>query len=839
MADCYKEVFDLARKLDPDGKIIKEASIREAVDSVAAIKDQAAALKNVTGSFQKLFTDAYEKKQILSLNEQLQKANTVLRNQEYRSKVMDPKFKNKHGSAMLATLERGAPGFGIDNGHLQLARIFSQDVSGNLVNGLEKLDALKLLVDRSIEKDVLIDKYNADLGKPLTKSTMVQGVVKLIGQVENRLKQGYQDVGNPIGKVVGWAMSQAHDAEKIAKDVPKWINTMMQRLDHEQTFPAGMDEKGKVRWLGDKAQEIIDGIHNPDSGPPSGFAGKEARSQRAFHFKDGENFYEYNKEFGKRSLIDSLLRKVDKEARSIELIRMFGSGDIKETVEKHIKDISFELKRSGNEKALKEFEGSKSDIMKALRISQGVSEHPSNDLAIKFGETARSLVSWKALPYTAIKAGMLDPWSAVYAIKNATGQNILENFHQLIPNMLKNIPKENHREVLLKAGMFANDVLHDLHRYGYGEITPTPGDNFMNYVQKGNDLFYKATGIHAQESVMKGAIAKTISNRYASVADKSFEQLHPNMQYTLESFGIANAKDPRGWEVLKLAKEKYTHDDSIGITTNAIGNITKDDLAFVYGERASSLHGRYISDLKNKYGALQQMAADQTVMAPSARYNRMLTTMFGFTHGEAGTWAGQVMRTVFQFKNAALTSQDLVRRVALPTGELTKGSAASVAGFLVGATVLGFGAGQMLKMAKGQKLEDPKDPETWGKAFLNSGAFGLYENLVNGIQYGDVLKSAAGPTFGAIGSALTGPTKFISEKNPMTPTKYVENIGTQGKNFVPLYGIKSPVDFSIGGKQLTVKGQSPWDTLMFNHIDEVLNPGSQKRREKNRQRYNK
>lgn len=827
MANCFEEVKNVIRKLS-DEKTLSDQEIKSFVDDLQALKDQTAANRDRFGSFQEAIREKLEAQRELSLKEQMVKAQNIVKNQRFISGVTNPEIKGSIREKFLAEIEGGGPGVHVQYGSIQEAQAFSRRLMGNLEMGLKKENVFDLLKDRSIEKDTMKAIYDIENGKaPEGNSDGIKAAKYFIG-ASNEIRQGYQDAGVPIGKVPGWIMRQGHDPDKIVKDVGGWIADQMKFLDHDKTFGPGATEVNKIAILKDTAQKIIDGRWGRFEGDAEGVAdqlitvnkmrvvGKESRSARSLHYKDGENFYDYNDKWGKDSLLNSTYSTIDKEARNIALLRKFGTNP-QEALEANIQRIQISLKDNPKELDAFNEKSNLKAIRTAFQITQGVSDGVANDLALKVGSTARALQSMSKLGYTAVRATN-DVNTAMALIKSSTGHNMLETYAKVIPDFIGQVADMSgmkHEEVAQKTGIFMSDFLHEMFRHGTGEVEPTPTGKLLTNVNKVQDAYFKYTGIRIQETRARTAVAKTLSNILAGESEKGFNELHPSLQSTFKRYGITEPE----WTVLKNAKEPY-YDGTTGITTNAIDSVDPGVIDEALGLRnRKSTPSELLSQLKNKLSTMYQDHGDLTVLATQPRTSRKWMSWGG---NASGTWLGETARLAMQFKGAAFTQFDALQRIAVPSEKLTASSIINnVVPYMVMGTATAYGIDQLMNFSKGNKMDDPRDPKTWSHSFVRAGAGGIYNDLVT--NAGD---------FGGLGGTALGPTLSAVSDTGLAIGKPLEK-GQYGK---ALSGGLNQVSKSLPLANIKYNGQNVYDTLLLNHINEILNPGFSARRDARRQK---
>lgn len=810
MADCVEEVKKLVREtLKLDKKMISDHEIELIVDDIEALRDQTINNADRLKSFEKRFQEKLQNQRELSLRDQLTKARNIIKKQKIQGRINNAELGGNAGARLKAELEGGGYDVLIQRGSLQEAQRTRAILSGNLELGLEKEDLFKPLKDRSLEKDTMIAIYDSENGKAIDQNTLGAKAAKHFIAVANAIRQGYEDAGHSIGKIAGWIMRQGHDAEKIAKDVPGWIADQLKHLDHEKTFPTTATMDDKIKILTKTAQDIIDGKWDRFEGPAEGaedklvtlaqmgVVGKEARSARKFHYKDGASFYEYNSKWGKDSLLDSTYKTIDKESRNIALIRKFGTNP-EATIATLVKSNALDA----DKKAIK-------DAFYAVRGFSN--DEVPNELIAKTGVVARALQSMSKLSYTAVRA-INDVNSAAALISSATGKNMLQVYADMIPEFLSQVSSKSgmaQKDVAHKAGIFLSDHLHEMYRHGTGDTLPNAAGRFFGGLLKAQDTYFKMTGIRLQETTARTTVAKTLATTIAEDSHLSFNQLDKNLQATFKRFDIGEKE----WELMRLVKDEF-HDGTKGITMEGIDRVDKNSVDEILGLRRNISESAFKNEVKNKIASLYSNFGDLTVLGTQARYQRIWSAGH-----PAGTVVGELARLALQFKGAAMTQTDALLRIASPTGKFSSSSVINnVIPYLAAGTATAYGIDAMIDFSKGKKIADPTKAETWTHSFNRAGAGGIYQDLITG-GVASPMDIRAKDYKGKILSNLAGPTisNAANVSGALISGQFSDAMNIAEQN-LPFANLKR-------------NDQNVYDVLLLNHINEFLNPGYNARRE--------
>lgn len=212
-----------------------------------------------------------------------------------------------------------------------------------------------------------------------------------------------------------------------------------------------------------------------------------------------------------------------------------------------------------------------------------------------------------------------------------------------------------------------------------------------------------------------------MSHNLALNAGKAFADLSPELRHTLGLFDI-QAKD---WDVMRT---------SIREDGDGRAFMVPDSMP----EAQAMKLRRYIVD-----------RAETAVLEPDADARAMLRQ-----GTRPGTAIGELARFIAQFKgfSVGFTRQVLGREVYGRGPEaFAAGSVRGLAKLITASTVMGYAAMTVKDALKGKSPRDPKDKNTYIKAFLQGGGAGIYGDFLFGEwnRFGQTpTESLAGPTIG-------------------------------------------------------------------------------------------
>jgi hypothetical protein len=223
--------------------------------------------------------------------------------------------------------------------------------------------------------------------------------------------------------------------------------------------------------------------------------------------------------------------------------------------------------------------------------------------------------------------------------------------------------------------------------------------------------------------------------------------------------------------------------------------------------------------------SLRRFFADETsygVIETDARSRR--STTWGT---RPGTMAGEGLRFIMQFKGFPVAfAQRTMGRAAFGFRQGARlDQVAHIGTMLAGLTMAGYAAMTMKDFTRGYwPPRDPTDPKTWGAAFVQGGAAGIYgDYLFSRVNRfgGGPLDAALGPTIGAgsglVDLILKARDASVSSDEQVKLADWL-NYATQNTPFVNLYYVRPALDF-----------------LFLNSLHEVATPGYIRKTESKRQ----
>jgi len=518
---------------------------------------------------------------------------------------------------------------------------------------------------------------------------------------------------------------------------------------------------------------------------------RRASREPIIYFKDAEAQIQYNKKFGRRGLIQSVIYDLETQSRNLGLMKRLGTNP---------KAMLGKLRRQAETTLTRRIKKAQQDgdQAKAKRLLKGLASLQKNRLerwmdtldgsvnritgdgdllsASGIGAFIRSLQAMSKLGGATISAFSDIPLAAAELMSQ--GVSFGKAYGSGLKSIFTGRGSKEIKAVANSIGLGLDGMLGSVHSK-FGAVDSVPGA-MTKLMQK----FFKYNLMSWWNDSHRTGMALTMANNLASYRKTNFNKLPKAVKETLEMYHINEAE----WDVYRT----YGRNDSIDLPddymlADGIDNMTDEEIAnyffksqknkttFLDGENLEKLDelsakekvaklkkvgqvGVFDVDsikfeLKNKLNTMYINRADSGVIMPGA-WERDFQTQ----GAQVGTASGEFWRFFMQFKTFPIT----VLRRALGR-ERYRGTKTSMIQMIAGTTLFGYFAMSMKDIARGREPRQVpflSDDLTTGQSFkilsqamTQGGGFGIYGDFLLGEynRYGrSALSSIAGPTFGQI-----------------------------------------------------------------------------------------
>lgn len=606
---------------------------------------------------------------------------------------------------------------------------------------------------------------------------IIKEVAEDVNRVVEDMRLEMNQAGAFIGKRDDYIWKQSHSQRKIKKGgYDTWWKSMDENIDYLETFGFTRREMNESpdaqklvhdvshRWFKDFAS----GIHMKSqqigkiSGVGTGNVAKKLSQSRSIHFKDGQHFHAYQKDFGIGSMSEAINVQIMSSARSMGLMRKLGPN-FKENLDSVLNDLKAIAEKNDDREAFDALSSAsvRNKVERDLGIVDGSALIPANNMVSSIGSALRFIQTTSKLGSSVISA-LTDPVQMM-ANARSQGRGFFSGVSEAMDGLFSTgVPRNVKREIARSVG-----IGFDVTRASMADMFHTV-DAGPGMISKGTNLFFKMNGVSSWTDSMRLGQITAEATWLAELSGKSFDDLDIRMQRALEIGNIGRDE----WDVIRLAKDEIEWDGGKTgiITPEKIADLDDSIIASLLEKRGENVSknsiGRMRTKLDENLRGYYQDLIDSTVIEPTAR------TQSAIRQGaKKGTLLGEIWMSMMQFKSfpLAMMNQRVLRDIQLQTGKrgffqtenfgLNADNLAAMpamAQFMAATAVFGFAAMSLKDIVKGRKPRDPLDFKTAQAAMLQGGGLGIYGDFLFGESKnrfgGGPVMTLLGPTAGMLNS---------------------------------------------------------------------------------------
>lgn len=586
---------------------------------------------------------------------------------------------------------------------------------------------------------------------------------------------------------------QTHHTLKVRKaGYEVWRNKItplldrIRMIDNETNLP--FTDDGLEKALASVYETIATQGYNkltPKGTPRQSSLVSKSMEHRFLHFKNAESFLTYHNEFGDGQLFDVMMGHIKTMSRDIALMEVLGPNPnstlnfIKQTIEK---DAALRSSNAPDTKLLDKAKQTGKEIDELYGFITGSNNQPINAVWGQVFAGTRQIIQSSFLG-----AASLSAITDVNFSRMARGFAGLPQTNTLSKYLktLSPLGAEEKGKLALRLGLIAEgwtSLASAQMRY-IGDIS---GPEFTRRI---SDFVMRASLLSPMTQAGRWAFGMEFLGTLADNAAKTFDQLNPDLQKTLSSYGFNSGR----WDLIRKTKP-YEHEGASFLRAEDIENNLDIPTALR-------------QDLATR---MMEMVETETNFAvPSSSLRGSTVLRFGI---RGGTIPGEIINSFAMFKNFGVTliNTHIMRGVNLPTSgaKLTY-----FTDFLITSTLMGALALQLKEMVKGRDPRSMNTPEFWGAALLQSGGLGIWGDfLFSDLNRFDrsLATTVAGPVVG-----LANDLKHLTVGNLIELAQGKDtNIASESVKFVKQY----------------LPGQSIWyartilERQLFNRLQQMADP---------------
>lgn len=702
--------------------------------------------------------------------------------------------------ALLALMEGSQVGIDSARKSVHATKLaYEAKFVGGMIAELEKTRShlVAMLHDEKFNSDITREMFELrEGGSPgKTGNEDAKAVAKIFATYAEVSRTELNRLGAAIGKLDGWAGPQAHDDIKMLKaGEDAWVGKVVAHLDVERSFPDVTDAKELDTVLRNIYTDIVTGRDRNISAQQKGEftspanLAKKLGEHRVLHFKSADDWIAYREAFGYGNAFSAMVSHQRRAATLAGQMDIFGPnpavmlGSVVESMalkvrndasldarakQKIISRLEVDPGKPGNaiEDAYLEMAGLTSSTPLANR---GWAKAGAE---IRAGITAAKLTGavLTSLPTDNVMAGLAGMFR---------GSGFFRTFVGQIDGLLHGRPKGEQAQIaaILNEG-YDGLIDHILHPFA-------AQDAGRGIAARSATWMFKWTGMTWGTDVARSVAGRMIAAELGGLSGKSHGSLSARYRNTLMRHGIGADE----WEAMRFMARKADNgktylmpDMARSIPDTALDPFVARRLEGIpENKRTDAMMTRFREDARRDIEmGLRRFVADETnygIIETDARSRRL--TLRGT---QSGTWAGEGLRFIMQFKGfpIAFTERVMGRAafggVGETAGQRFMSNVPHIGAMMAGLTAAGYLSMTLKDLARGYWPPREPNAKTLTAAFLQGGASGIFGDFlfadVN--RFGNsALETMAGPGFSdlaklnnAFRKSVRGETKGLEAFN--------------------------------------------------------------------------
>lgn len=608
---------------------------------------------------------------------------------------------------------------------------------GRLVDAWDAISPrfMGLFARRDAEDAFVLEAHGIDTG-----NAEIKAGVKAWTETVEALRQRFNSAGGFIGKLDNWGMPHSWSparsfkagADAFVTDFMKWVDRRVYVHEDGRAF----NDTEMAEFLGEAWRTITtEGANKLKPEPMPGGAIKANRNSqhRQIHFKDGQAALEAFRKYSDRNLFEVLSGHVGRMARDIAIIEQWGPN-ADHAFATMLNQAYVEVAQPGMKAAADE---------KIARV-----ERLYNYLA---GNNPPPLENWLSKGMNDLRAILSSSLLGSAAITSLSDQGTLHltarvnnlPTMRLFFNQLRAFNPADRVEARLaaRAGLLVKTMQNDVARFS----ADTMGPRWSNRM---SSFFFRLSGLNAMTEANRRAFSATMMDTIGALTRdvNDVTKLDADDYRFLASKGI----DQQTWDIWRAAKPETWGGNHTVLTPDAIYRAAGPWSDVQRHQAASRLMSVVLEE--------QNIA----VIEPGARERAGTTAAT-----QAGTWQGELMRSVFLFKSFphAMIKRHIERGLQAYDG--MGGKAGYLASLVALQTFFGAIAMEVNDILSGR---DPRNlnplekrgPKNLLAAVLKGGALGIYGDFIfneasaNGRSMVETMAGPVASTLAGIDAATRG-----------------------------------------------------------------------------------
>lgn len=695
---------------------------------------------------------------------------------------------------------------------------------GGLTADLEKAGMARLFANGALDREIAQAMWarNRDVPRPVSVQAEAVTMADILIKWGEVARDDANRAGAWIGREQGYIVRQSHEFWKVSRaGFDAWRAEIEPRLDWARIG----EDVDRTSFLRGAYDGIVSGVHIRSEGSPAGGGigrniARRVSEERVLHFRSADDWYEYNRLFGRGTMREAFIHGLRMAAQTNGLLRTMGTNPqatYRQLADRLLDGIDDPLaKRAFREKTQ---EGGA--VHNHLMAVDGSMNVPVNAIAAQVQSSVGAWTRMTVMGFSLFSQASDIPIRA--SEMRYQGQGFLPALVEAAAGILSGRSRQELVELDGELGivreMFATNVAS---RFSISD------DGLPGTISKMQGWYFKLNGMAYVTDNQRASSIRSMSHRLALNRDVPFAQANDGLRRVLRLFDIGEAE----WTAIRAAPARLA-DGRDYVTPQSI--MEAPDAAFADmvarsgrkpTARAVAAAREQLADRLRNY--LRDRAGYMTIM-PDDRTRAI--TMRGT---RPGSIQGVGMRAVWELKGfAAAVIQKAWGREIYGRGSDTvlqairngNGEMLGLANMIMWQTVFGYLSMASKDMLKGLSPRVPEDADQARRimqaAFLQGGGAGIYGDFLFGEanRYGGgLLATLAGPSVGKAESLyqLYGRVRDGDDAGAAAFWNFVRNV--PGNN---LFYTKLALDY-----------------LVLWNMQEWVNPGSLRRMERRVEREN-
>lgn len=651
-----------------------------------------------------------------------------------------------------------------------------------------------------------------------TKSTdpEVNRIADSLASVFDDVRTTFNRNGGNVKKLDDWGMPTSHDQQKVAlAGSKKWVDSIIDKVNRNKYVNEDgtlMSDIELKELLSEAYKTISTGGANKslagDTSPsPIGGRAKMAnrhQESRVIHFKDGQSWLEYQKDFGTyhqsglHQVVDNHVKRMSGE---IAMMQSFGTNPKYVFDELLKKGVDLELVKETN--ALNH-----GKIAAQKKRAESIYEYMDASVQPIDNSFGNIMGGLRAL-MTASKLGSatLTTISDHANMKRIANMNGMSYSRSIMPEFTKQLASGNHQKEAISMGLGINEMIGSMMRFGDADMisSATKSGRFNASMQSVASMVMKASGLNATTAAAKRAFSLVHMHKIADMTrSKQWSELGEHDLKMLKGNGIKE-EDWNLWRDLTPSKRE---NGEMVLTQNDFFSAPDDVIKkYLHADHQSDkyvLNARY--DFARRY--MNHIFSEEGVAIIDSGARERSLTQFG----QAGTFQGELGRTLFQFKAYPMGYLMRMGSRAFAQDDITS-RATFLISLLAYQTIAGGMVAQLQNIANGKQPEPVFTTDFFLKSVLKGGGFSFL---------GDLMSAMSDPTGRGMGDFVAGPLIGSAFKLGMLFTGIGNNIiegkeSTRGMEIAN--AIKSNIPFqNLWYTKLVI------DRMLYSKMQNMIDP---------------